>query len=294
MADLKYALFLGCMIPYREGSYEVSARKVAKLLGLELVDMPDANCCGLPLDPANHEMALSLAARDLCIAEKMGLNILALCNGCTGFLKKADKKLKEDRDLRKDVNAKLSTIGMEYQGKIEVKHVANVLTEDVGLERLKTYVKRPLSDITVAPYAGCHIFRPSKIMGVPNPLNPQILNNLVDVTGAKTVEYVDQFQCCGASEGSIDNKIPIYLAREKLRNALVAGADVMVTLCPTCHQTLDGNQSLVERTFQERYGLPVLHYTQLLGLAMGLTPDELAISELRVKPTKVLEALNKA
>ena len=288
MTDLKYALFLGCMIPYREASYEISARKVAKVLGIELVDMPDANCCGLPLDPASHEMALSLAARDLCIAEKMGLKIMSLCNGCTGFLKKADVKLKDDRDLRKEVNVKLGTIGMEYMGKTEVKHIANVLTEDIGLEKLKTYIKRPLSEITVASYAGCHIFRPSKIMGVPNPLNPQILNDLVHVTGAKTVEYVDQFQCCGASEGSIDNKIPIYLSREKLKNAQAAGADVMVTLCPTCHQTLDGNQPLVERTFQEHYGLPVLHYTQLLGLAMGLSQEELAFNELRVKPSKVL------
>jgi heterodisulfide reductase subunit B len=288
MTDLKYALFLGCMIPYREASYEISARKVAKVLGIELVDMPDANCCGLPLDPASHEMALSLATRDLCIAEKMGLKIMSLCNGCTGFLKKADVKLKDDRYLRKEVNVKLGTIGMEYMGKTEVKHIANVLTEDVGLEKLKTYIKRPLSEITVASYAGCHIFRPSKIMGVPNPLNPQILNDLVHVTGAKTVEYVDQFQCCGASEGSIDNKIPIYLSREKLKNAQAAGADVMVTLCPTCHQTLDGNQPLVERTFQEHYGLPVLHYTQLLGLAMGLSQEELAFNELRVKPSKVL------
>lgn len=291
MADLKYALFLGCMIPYREESYEISARKVVKELGIELVDMSDTNCCGLPLDPANHEMAFSLATRDLCIAEKMGLKIMTLCNGCTGFLKKTDMKLKEDLDFRKEVNAKLSSIGMNYQGKTEVKHIANVLTEDIGLETLKTYVKKPLSWIKVAPYAGCHIFRPSKIMGVPNPLNPQILNDLVDVTGAKNVEYVDQFQCCGASEGSIDNKIPLYLAREKLKNAQIANADVMVTLCPTCHQALDGNQPLVERTFQEHYGLPVLHYTQLLGLAMGLTSEDLGFNELRVKPTKILSTL---
>jgi heterodisulfide reductase subunit B len=222
----------------------------------------------------------------------MGLKIMTLCNGCAGFLKKTDKKLKEDLNLRKDVNSKLNNIGLNYQGKTEVKHIANVLTEDVGLETLKTYVKRPLTRTKIAAYAGCHIFRPSKIMGVPNPLNPQILNDLVNITGAKNVEYVDQFQCCGASEGSIDNKIPIYLAREKLKNAQIAGADIMVTLCPTCHQTLDGNQPLVERTFQEHYGLPVLHYTQLLGLAMGMTSEELAVNELRVKPVKFLETLN--
>jgi heterodisulfide reductase subunit B len=289
MGDQKFAFFLGCMIPFREASYEISARKVASTLGIELQEMSDANCCGLPLDPANHEMAFLLAARNLCIAEKMGLKIMTLCNGCTGYLKKADKKLKDSRELRKEVNAKLSAIGMEYRGKTEVKHIANVLTEDIGLEKLKTYVKKPLDGVTVAPYAGCHIFRPSKIMGVPDPLNPQILNDLIKVTGAKPVEYVDQFQCCGASEGSIDNKIPLHLARVKLNNAKAAGADIMTTLCPTCHQTLDGNQPLIERTFQERYGLPVLHYTQLLGIALGYKSEELALNELRIKSQKMME-----
>ena len=227
MDEQKFALFLGCMIPFREASYEVSARKVINALGIELCEMQDANCCGLPLDPANHEMAFLLATRNLCIAEKMGLKIMTLCNGCTGFLKKTDKKLKESRELRKETNEKLSAIGMEFQGKTEVKHIANVFTEDIGLDKLRTYVKKPLDGIAVAPYAGCHIFRPSKAMGVPDPLNPQILSHLIEVTGAKPVEYVDQFQCCGASEGSIDNKIPLHLARGKLKNAKAAGADIM-------------------------------------------------------------------
>ena len=294
MADLQYALFLGCMIPYREGSYEISARKVANLLGIKLVDMPDSNCCGLPLDPAHHEMATALAARDLCLAEKMGLNIITLCNGCASALTKTNKKLKEDRELKKKVNGQLKAIGMEFQGKIEVKHIAQVLTNDIGLDKLKSYIKRPLTNITVAPYLGCHAFRPSNYMDVKNPESPSLLSDLVAVTGAQVVEYVDEFQCCGASEGSIDNKIPLILAREKIRNAKSAGAQIMVTLCPACHQTLDGNQPLIERTFKESYGLPVLHYTQLLGLAMGLSPDQLALDELRVKPAKVLETLAKA
>jgi len=282
------------MIPYREGSYEISARKVANLLGIKLVDMPDSNCCGLPLDPANHEMATALAARDLCLAEKMGLNIITLCNGCASALTKTNKKLKEDRELKKKVNEQLKAIGMEFQGKIEVKHIAQVLTNDIGLDKLKSYVMRPLTNIIVAPYLGCHVFRPSNYMDVKNPESPSLLSDLVAVTGAQVVEYVDEFQCCGASEGSIDNKIPLILAREKIRNAKSAGAQIMVTLCPACHQTLDGNQPLIERTFQESYGLPVLHYTQLLGLAMGLSPDQLALNELRVKPAKFLETLAKA
>ena len=293
MANTTYALYLGCMIPFREMSYEISARRVARTLGLELQDMPDANCCGLPIDPVNHELMVLLAARNLCIAEKMGLDVMTLCNGCTGILMKVNKMLKQDRDLRKQVNSRLSNIGMEFHGKINVKHFVQVLL-DMGLDNLKKSVTRPLNPLAVAGFTGCHIFRPSEFMEVKNPENPSLLDDLIELTGAKSVRYVDEFQCCGASEGSIDDRIPLFLAREKLRNAKKAGAEAMVTLCPACHQVLDGNQRLVERRFSETYDMPVLHYPQLLGLAMGISPEELALKDLRVRPDKILSHLTKA
>lgn len=289
---MKYAIYLGCMIPFRELSYEISGRRVARNLGIELQDMPDSNCCGLPIDPVNHEMMMLLAARNLCIAEKMGLDIMTLCNGCTGILMKVNKMLKEDRDIKKKINSQLSNIGMEFQGKINVKHFVQVLQE-IGIDNLKKYITNPLDSLTVAGFTGCHIFRPSQYMEVDNPQSPNLLSDLIELTGAKSVRYVDEFQCCGASEGAIDNTIPLILAREKLRNAKAAGADAMVTLCPACHQTLDGNQPLVEKQFSETYGLPVLHYPQLLGLAMSIPPEELALSDLRVKPAKILSAVAK-
>ncbi len=293
MANMKYTLYLGCMIPFREMSYEISARRVAKEIGLELQDMPDANCCGLPIDPVNHEMMLLLAARNLCIAEKMGLNVMTLCNGCTGILTKVNKMLKQDRDLRKQINSQLSNINMEFQGKIEVKHFAQVLL-DIGFDNLKKFVSRPLGSLAVAGFTGCHIFRPSEFMEVKDPQAPSLLGDLIELTGAKSVNYVDEFQCCGASEAAIDEQIPQFLAREKFRNAKNAGADAMVTLCPACHQILDGNQRMVERRFSETYNLPVLHYPQLLGLAMNIPAEELALKDLRVRPDRVLSLISKA
>ena len=281
------------MIPFREMSYEISGRRVARSLGLEFQDMPDANCCGLPIDPVNHEMMLLLAARNLCIAEKMGLNIMTFCNGCCGILMKVNKMLKRDRDLRKQINSKLSNIGMEFQGNINVKHFVQVLQE-IGLDTLKKSITKPLDSLAIAGFTGCHIFRPSEFMEVENPQSPTLLSDLIELTGARSVRYVDEFQCCGASEGAIDNNLPLILSREKIRNAKAAGADAMVTLCPACHQVLDGNQPLVEKQFSETYGLPVLHYPQLLGLAMSIPPEELAMSDLRVRPTKILAALTKA
>jgi len=249
---MKYALYLGCMIPFREMSYEISARRVMKDLNFELQELPDANCCGLPIDAVNHEMMLLLAARNLCIAEKMGYDVLTLCNGCTGILMKVNKMLKQDRDLRKQINDQLNSIGMEFKGTINVKHFVQVLA-DLGLENLKKYITKPLSDLSVAGFTGCHIFRPSEYMEVENPEDPDLLDRLIQITGAKSIRYVDEFQCCGASEGALDDKIPLFLAREKYRNAKAAGADVMVTLCPACHQILDGNQRRAEREFSESY-----------------------------------------
>jgi len=291
MSDLTYALFLGCVIPYREVSYEASARKVAGALGIELQEMPDANCCGLPIDPANHRMMLVLAARNLCIAEQMGLNIMTLCNGCTGALKKVNKKLKNDRELRTEVNDVLKDVGVRFEGKIEVKHFIQVLSKDLGLEELKKFIVKPLSHLKIAGFYGCHIFRPSKYMDVENPEDPSLLRDLIGITGARSMNYVDELQCCGATCANFDRNVPLYLAREKLRNVKSVGADAMVTLCPSCHIVLDANQPWIERTFSEDYKIPVLHYPQLLGLAMGIGEEDLALEDLRVKPTKILGSL---
>jgi len=288
---MKYALYLGCLIPYREMSYEISARRVAKDLGLELYDMPDTNCCGLPIDSVNHEMMMLLAARNLCVAEKMGLDIMTLCNGCTGVLMKVNKKLKQDKNLRKKINSRLSSISMEFQGKIKVKHFIQILS-DLGFDVLKKFITKPLNSLTIAGYVGCHLFRPSEFMEIENPEDPSLLDDLIELTGAKSVSYVDEFQCCGFVEGSIDNRIPLFLARDKLRNVKNVGADAMVTLCPACHQSLDANQRRVERRFSESYDMPILHYPQLLGLAMDIDPEEMALMDLRVKPSKILASLS--
>jgi len=160
MAELKYLMFLGCAIPYRVSAYEISARKVLQKLGVELVEMPEFNCCGLPLDPVSHETMLLLAARNLAMAEQKGLDIIALCPGCAGTLKKVSKMLKEDKALREDINKHLKEAGLEFKGTVNAKHIMQVLTEDVGLDKIKKAVVRPLTMVKVAEHNGCHILRP--------------------------------------------------------------------------------------------------------------------------------------
>ena len=291
MSEQRYAMFLGCLIPYREVGYEVSARRVAKELGIKLEEMLDANCCGLPFDDLNHEMMLALATRDLCIAEDMGLNIVTLCPGCSGVLTKVNKKLKQDRALRERVNGYLKEVGMEFKGKIEVKHFVKVLIEDVGYEKLEGFIKKPFRGLKVAEHYGCHILRPQKYLELEDPENPTFLSRLIEITGAKTVNYFDKTQCCGLPVVGIDERMSLQLAKNKLKNIKEANVDAMVTICPFCHVAYDANQLRIEKVFSESYGIPVLHYPQLLGLAMGINPNELAFDKLRIKSDTVLRNL---
>lgn len=292
MAQLRYAFFLGCTIPYREASYEISARKVFEKLGIELVEMPDANCCGLPVDPANHEMMLALSARNLCLAEQQNLNIITLCTGCATTMRKTNRMLKTDKKMKEDINEILKQIGMEFKGTIEVKHMVQALKEDVGFETMKNAVQRPLTSLKVAEHGGCHLLRPVKYMGWDNPEEPQTLKDLIELTGAKCLDYLDEPECCGYTIIAIDDEVALQLTREKLNHVKAAGAQALITVCPSCHLMFDVNQSRIERAFNETYSLPVLHYTQLLGLAMGMSPDELAVKDLRVDPSKLLQALS--
>ena len=287
----KYLIFLGCVIPYRLSSYEISARKVLQALGVELVEMPEYNCCGFPMDPIDHDTMLTLAARNLCVAEREGLNILTLCNGCFGTLHKANKTLKEDKEEREKINGYLKEFGMEFKGTIEVKHLVHVLAEDIGFERIKNAVKRPLTNLRVAQHTGCHIVRPKKIIGKDDPEDPKLLKQLIALTGAKCLDYMDEAECCGNPIIGVNESIPFQMAKEKLDHIIAVGAQALITVCPFCHMMYDLNQPRIERTFNTKIGIPVLHYPQLLGLAMGFSPEELAINELRVKPTQLLEQI---
>jgi heterodisulfide reductase subunit B len=287
----KFLLFLGCAIPYRVSSYEVSTRKVLDRLGVELVEMPEYNCCGLPIDPVNHEMMLTLAARNLCMAEQRGLNIVALCPGCAGTLRKVNKKLKKDKELREKINGFLRETGLEFKGTVEAKHLLQVLAEDVGFEKIEKSVKRPLTGLQVTEHSGCHVTRPSSDVDFDNPENPEVLRKLIEATGAEYVEYSDKTACCGAPVAGVNDRIPLQLTREKLANVKSAGAQALVTVCPFCHMMFDTNQPRIERMFNETFRIPVLHYPQLLGLALGFSPEDLALKELRVDPTQLLTHL---
>jgi heterodisulfide reductase subunit B len=282
-------MFLGCAIPYRIPSYEVSARKVLERLDVELIEMPEFNCCGLPIDSVDHDAMLVLAARNLFLAEQKNIDILTLCPGCAGNLRKVNKSLEEDKKIKEHVNDIMKEIGMKVDGgKIRVRHLIQALFDDIGLDRIKETVRNPLYGLRVAEHNGCHILRPTKYIGFDDPENPIILKKLIEATGAECLDYMYETDCCGAPIVGVNDKIPLHLAGDKLRNIKAVNADALITVCPFCHMMFDINQPRIERLLNEKFGIPVLHYPQLLGLAMGLTPEELALNELRVTPTNIL------
>jgi heterodisulfide reductase subunit B len=289
MAENKYLMFLGCAIPYRVSAYEISSRKILQKLGVELVEMPEFNCCGLPLDPVSHEMMLMLAARNLALAEQKGLNVLTLCPGCAGTLKKVNKMLKEDKALREEINSHLKESGLEFKGTIEAKHIMQVLIEDVGIEKIKDAVVKPLTMLKVTEHNGCHILRPKEFIGFDDPEDPKTLKTLIEATGATCLDYMDETECCGAPSVGVNDKIALQLARDKLNHIKNVGAQALITICPFCHIMYDTNELRIEKMFNETYGVPVLHYPQLLGLAMGIPPEELAFNDLRVDASKIIE-----
>ncbi len=288
----RYAFYLGCTVPVRAMNYEMAARKVAERLGIELVDVDGFSCCGFPAKPLDWQAGLLMAARNLALAEAQGLDVLTLCSACTGTLTEADHRLKEDAELRAWANEQLAEMGRTYKGTVRVRHFARMLYEKVGVEALQEAVTVPLADFGFAPHYGCHYLKPSHLYdGFDDPENPQSLDRLIKATGAGVVRYEDEGQCCGGGILGFDEETALLMTKQKLDHVVAAGADAMVLICPFCAIMYEANQRRVERLYETSYKLPVLYYPQILGLAMGFSPEEMGLKLNRVKPRELLKAL---
>lgn len=288
---MKYVYFPGCVIPQRENNYELSARRVAEKFGIELIDLKGVNCCGFFLEAVDHLSAAALAARDLSLAEENGCDLLTLCPACFGHLTRIKTELLSDPKLQNTVNKALGEINKKFKGSSEVKHITKILLEEVGVEKIKETITKPLKQLRVAPHYGCHIMKPSDEIQFDSPENPKLLDSLLEATGVKCVNYMEKRLCCGAPIMGVDEKLSLEVARHKLKSIQKVGADAIVTVCPFCHTHFDLNQVRIEEDYSEKYQIPVLHYTQLLGLAQGFTPDELGLYENRVPVDNILSVL---
>ncbi len=291
---MKGALFLGCTIPVRAQHYEVSAREVAKHLGIELIDIPHFGCCGFPVKSVDHKKYLIMAARNLALAEKEGLDIWALCSACYGSLSEANHLLKENEEMKKEVNQVLKEFGLKYEGKVEVKHFIRVLYEDYGLSNLRLKVRKSLEGLNFAPHYGCHYLRPSKIHKTGEDVEfPKSLDELIEITGAKSLSYYNKLNCCGGAVLAIDEELALRIANEKLKEVAKSGADAIILICPFCDIMYEQNQRRINSKLGENYKIPVLFYTQILGLALGIPVEKLGFEFNRIKPKDILSFLGK-
>lgn len=289
---MKALLFLGCTVPVRNLNYELSARKVAAALGVELVDMAGRlGCCGYPLKAFDQEAALVLAARALAQAAVSGLTVVPLCSSCAGTLNEAAHHLDHNPVALARVQEKLGPIGLKYLSGVRVRHLARYMLEEVGLDVIAEKILHPLNDFTFAPHYGCHLLKPSRLLeGFDDPENPTSLARLIQVTGAKALDYRYLKQCCGGGVLGADEDLAGRMAGQKLLELTEAAVTAMVVICPFCNVMYEGQQKAVAKKLVSDIKVPVVYLTQVLGLAMGMSPDELGFKLNRVKPKELLAA----
>ena len=275
---IKYALFLGCNIPARVQQYETSARSVFAEIGVDIEDIKEFNCCGYPLRNSDFKTFVLFSARNLALAEKLGLNMITLCKCCYGSLKMAKHHMKENSFLKDEVNETLAKEGLEYNGNLEIKHFLSALYSDIGINTLKEKITRSFKDIKIATHYGCHALRPSNIMQFDDPVSPVIFDRLVELTGAKSIDWSLKLECCGAPVLGINDDLSMNLTEKKLTDGKKAGADYLCTACPWCHLQFDSVQKMMIEQQRLNNHLPAILFPQLLGLAMGIDKETLGIN----------------
>ncbi len=274
---MKFALFVGCNIPARVMAYELSARTVLERLGIEVVDVREFNCCGYPIRNADAKTFVLLAARNLALSQRRGLSIMTLCKCCHGSLKKAAHLMKEDSSFADEINPLLEKEGLSFDGEIEITHFLEVLHKKIGLQLLKEKIARTYKDLCIATHYGCHALRPSEIMQFDNPVAPVLFDQLVEVTGAKSVDWSLKLECCGAPLLGINDDLSLDLTTQKLKNGKQAGADYLCVACPWCQMQFDNVQKQMHPNRKSNGILPSILYPQLLGLAFGLDEEALGL-----------------
>ncbi|MDP3265530.1 MAG: CoB--CoM heterodisulfide reductase iron-sulfur subunit B family protein [Sulfuricurvum sp.] len=282
MEKLRYALYTGCTA--RESTPELlkSTLAVAEKLGIELVLLDEASCCGAShLQDYDDFLSLVLNARNICYAEKLGLTMVTICNTCQLNTAMTKHRLDTNPELKAKVNVKLAEVGLEYKGTSEVTHFLYAIIQDYGLENLSKKVNVPLSQFNIAPFYGCHNIRPSELQnlsnGGENPYNPTSLDDLIIACGGNNVDYDAKNKCCGFHAELQSPHTAAVLTGNAISGAMDANADWMVTPCPLCHLKLDVQHHGASKAIGRDVKLPVLHMPQMVGLALGCTPAELGL-----------------
>lgn len=277
---MKFAYFAGCSAQSTCKELNASTHAVAKKLHLELEEYRSATCTGSrEIRAVNLRLFLTLNARMLAMAERDRLPLMTICNTCTLNFLDVIKMLAEDPKVLKEVNHSLADENLEYRGTAIVKHFLWVLLEDVGEEELRRMIVRPLDGLDVGAFYGCHITRPPAHYGFFDSRNNRAIERLNDILGCNSIDYSGRTECCGFHTAANEETVAIKLVGRHLKNAKDNGIAAIVTPCPLCHTVLDTFQSDMEKDLNVRLQMPIIHLPQLVGLALGLSPEELQINK---------------
>lgn len=283
---MRYAFFPGCSLESTAWDFDRSTRAVCGALGIDLVDIPDWVCCGsTPAHTHNAQLAVALPALNLKKAQTMNAPVVAACASCYSRLRFANYALKNSADER-EKTARIT--GESYDGSVEVIHLLDLLTNRIDREQINQRIKKPLSGLRVASYYGCLLSRPAEVSGFESPDHPCSMDDLMSIAGATPVDWPYKTECCGASLSLTDSAVTSRLGYKLLKMAREAGADCICVACPLCQLNLDLRQSDALATGEPMAELPVLYVTQLLGLALGISSEDLGIDALSVNPDIVL------
>ncbi|MEE9555133.1 MAG: CoB--CoM heterodisulfide reductase iron-sulfur subunit B family protein [candidate division Zixibacteria bacterium] len=286
---MKYIPFFGCMLSTKYPQFESSVRKTVSKIGMELVDIDGFTCCPDPIYFQAKDKIdwYTVAARNISLAEDLGHDIVTTCSGCTATLSEVNLALKEDEGLRNEINKRLNKINREFKGSINVRHAVTVLRDDFGMARVTETVKYPLEGLKVAVHYGCHLLKPSRVMQVDDPDRPTILEKLLEAIGAEPVHHERTLLCCG--KACMSDTMPDRMVLDILESIQEAGAEAMGLICPTCFDQFDVRQILLNRKYKKNLKLPVIYYFQLLGLAQGLSRQDVGLHLHKIKVDGILD-----
>lgn len=284
---MKYQYYPGCCMDNSSPHYETSTLGVAKVLGLELDEIEDWNCCGATsLFSFGELVPYTVAGRNLAIAERKPEELVACCSACYLTLSKTNKVLNEEPALKEKFDNVLAQAGLEYHGTAKVRHLLDVLVNDIGLSQIAAHVKNPLTGLKVAPYYGCQIVRP--ITAFDDPEFPVTMDHLLSALGADVTDFPYKTKCCGGAMLILDEDAVLDLSYKIIACAVDRGAEIIATPCPMCMVNLEALQKKMNQKYGKNYEIPVVFFTQLMALAFGLPESDTGFSKGMIPHEKVL------
>jgi succinate dehydrogenase / fumarate reductase cytochrome b subunit len=285
---MRLAYYPGCVAQASGKELDLATRWVCQKLGIELAEFPNFSCCGSGfIDEVNPVLNTALNARNLAIAERAGLDLLTICSTCQGMLTLANVRL-SDPAVKSKVDGALSQIGVRYGGTTKVTHLLQVLVERVGVEELRRRVKRPLKGLKVGAFYGCHLLRPHSELNTESAEEPHSFEDLIAALGAEPVMYRGRVMCCGFPTLFVKEASANRIAANQIDDAKAHGAHAIATPCPLCHISLDTFQPKAAKEVGHPLAMPIFHLPQLVGLALGATPEEMGLARHMVDTDSAL------